>query len=56
MINDLIVTNASIWKYVDDTTLSEVIRNGQHSEAQGIINEVENWSIRYRVKLNTDKI
>ena len=55
MINDLIVSTASIWKYLDDTTLSEVIKNGQHSEAQGIVNEVENWSIRYRVKLNTDK-
>ena len=28
---------------------------GQHSEAQGIVNEVVNWSIRNRVKLNTDK-
>ena len=55
MINDLIVSNASIWKYVDDTTLSEVTKNGQHSEAQVIVNEVENWSITNRVKLNTDK-
>ena len=28
---------------------------GQHSEAQGIVNQVVNWSIRNRVKLNTDK-
>ena len=46
---------ASIWKYVDDTTTSEVTKKGQHSEAQGIGNEVVNWSIRNRVKLNTDK-
>ena len=26
MINDLTVSNASIWKYVDDTTTSEVIK------------------------------
>ena len=55
MINDLTVSNASIWKYVKDTTTSEVIKKGQHSEAQGIVNEVVNWSIRNRVKLNTDK-
>ena len=55
MINDLTVSNASIWKYVDDTTTSEVIEKGHHNEAQGIVNEVVNWSIRNRVKLNTDK-
>ena len=41
---------ASIWKYVEDTTTSKVTKKGQHSEAQGIVNEVVNWSIR-----NTDK-
>ena len=50
MINDLPVSNAFIWKYVDDTTTSQVIKKGQRSEAQGIVNEVVNWSIR-----NTDK-
>ena len=45
----------SIWKYVDYTTTSEVIKKGQYSEAHGIVNEVVNWSIRNRVKLNTDK-
>ena len=28
---------------------------GQHSEAQGIVNQEVNWSIRNKVKLNTDK-
>ena len=55
MINDLTIGNTSIWKYVDDTTTSEIIKKGQHSEAQGIVNEVVNWSIRSRFKLNTDK-
>ena len=55
MINDLPVSNAFIYKYVDDTTTSEEIKKGQHSEAQGIVNEVVDWSIRYRVELNTDK-
>ena len=40
---------------LDDTTTSEVIQKGHHSEAQGILNVVINWSIRNRVKLNSDK-
>ena len=49
MINDLAISNASLWKYVDDTTTSEV------SNAQTIADEVADWSNRNRVKLNTDK-
>ena len=55
MINDLAISNASLWKYVDDTTTSEVIRKGQVSNAQTIADEVADWSNRNRVKLNTDK-
>ena len=55
LINDLAINNASIWKYVDDTTASEVIRNGQVSNAQTIADEVAEWSNRNRVKLNIDK-
>ena len=55
MINDLVINNASIWKYVDDTTASEVIRKGQVSNAQTIADEVAEWSNRNRVKLNIDK-
>ena len=28
MINDLIVENARLWKYVDDTTISESVAKG----------------------------
>ena len=42
-------------KALSSSLTSEVIKKGQHSEAQGIVNEVVNWSIRNRVKLNTDK-
>ena len=55
MINDLAINNASIWKYADDTTASEVIRKGQVSNAQTVAHEVAEWSNRNRVKLNTDK-
>ena len=55
MINDLAISNASLWKYVDDTTASEVVRKGQVSNAQNIAYEVAEWSNRNRVKLNIDK-
>ena len=55
MINDLAISNASLWKYVDDTTASEVVRKGQVSNAQIIADEVAEWSNRNRVKLNIDK-
>ena len=55
MIKDLAINKASIWKYVDDTTASEVIRKGQMSNAQIIADEVAEWSNRNRVKLNIDK-
>ena len=29
MINDLIVKNARLWKYVDDTTISETVAKGE---------------------------
>ena len=34
MINDLRVPNVSSWKYVDDTTLDEVVENGKHTIIQ----------------------
>ena len=29
MINDLVVKNARLWKYVDDTTISETVAKGE---------------------------
>ena len=29
MINDLVVKNARLWKYVDDTTISEKVAKGE---------------------------
>ena len=34
MINDLVVENARLWKYVDDTTISEIVAKGKLSNAQ----------------------
>ena len=34
---------------------TEVVKKGHQSGAQSTVNEIINWSIRNRVKLNTDK-
>ena len=57
LINDLAIDNgiAHIWKYVDDTTASEVVTKGRASNAQQIADNVAKWSSDNRVKLNSDK-
>ena len=56
LINDLDVDNlANVWKYVDDTTASEVVAKGNRSCAQDIADKVAEWSMQNRVKLNSEK-
>lgn len=55
VINDLTVHGAKLWKYVDDTTVSEVVEKGQVSSAQQLVNSVVNWSICNRFQINSDK-
>lgn len=55
MIDDLAITNASLWKFVDDTTASEVVKKGHPSGAQNTTNQVIGWSKKNRLILNTDK-
>ena len=43
LINDLNlcdIKNADMWKYVDDTTTSEVITKGEKSNAQAVVDKV----------------
>ena len=54
MINDL-DRNAQQWKYVDDTTVSEVVVKGGESHAQAIANRVVEWSRENRVQPNADE-
>ena len=46
MINDLVVKNARLWKYVDDTTISETVAEGELiiSNAQRTKYTVVQWS------------
>ena len=54
MINNL-DTNAQQWKYVDDTTVSEVVVKGREIHVQAIADSVIEWSHKNRVQLNADK-
>ena len=54
MINNL-DTNAQQWKYVDDTTVSEVVGKGREIHVQAIADSVIEWSHENRVQLNADK-
>lgn len=61
MINDLVTPSAlfGMWKYVDNTTLSEKVPKGQQSRAQEAVDHVSNWSaenlILFFFQLNLDK-
>ena len=56
LINDLEINNVgNIWKYVDDTTTSEIVAKEAGSNSQIIANTVTQWSSENRVKLNSDK-
>ena len=54
MINDLDVNTPNLWKFVDDTTVSEVVPKETTNEAQSIVNQVIEWSHVNKVELNTD--
>jgi len=55
MINDLAPCDALLWKYVDDTTVSEVFPKEQASNVQKIVDRVEDWSRVNKFQLNSDK-
>ena len=55
MIKDLKHGAPSYWKFVDDTTASEIVPKGGVSEAQGIVNAFTTWSNNNRVQLHPDK-
>ena len=43
MINDLHPSGSDAWKYVDDTTLAEVVPRGGQSRIQVAVNAIEHW-------------
>ena len=55
MINDLRPSGSDAWKYVDDTTLAEVVPRGGQSVMQETLSAVEDWSNTNKLQLNADK-
>jgi len=57
MISDLNISSNifATWKYVDDTTISEIIPRGKSSEAQTAVDAVSSWSRDNLFQLNIDK-
>ena len=55
MINDLRITGVLTWKYVDDTTIAEVVPGGMDSHAQHAVNYLVEWSSSNLMQLNAAK-
>ena len=56
MINDLSIPDIfNMWKYVDDTTVSETIQKGQQSKAKQVVDHVSEWSKKNFFQLNCEK-
>ena len=56
LINELEINSAgNIWKYIDDTTTSEIVVKGASSSSQLIADTIAQWSFENRVKLNNEK-
>ena len=56
MINDLTVPSIfNMWKYVDDTTVSENIPKGQQSKSQEAVDAIYDWSKENLFQLNGEK-
>ena len=43
------------WRYVDDTTITEVVLRGAQSDIQRAVSAVEDWSLEQSIQLNADK-
>ena len=54
-INDLKLTDVAHWKYIDDTTVSEIIPRNGISQIQSRANELERWNTQNKFQLNVKK-
>ena len=55
MIQDLDIDSPYLWKFVDDTTASELSPKGSVSKSQNIVDCVIQWSDENRVQLHPEK-
>ena len=55
MNNDLKFVTASNWKYVDDTSVAEIVKKGDCSTIQRDAELVQIWSCENKLQLNIEK-
>lgn len=57
MINDLQISveNTNLYKYMDDSTVDEIICDPSDSKMQAVLNEVNVWSVNNNAQLNLSK-
>ena len=55
MIQDLNINSPYLWKFVDDTTASEILAKGSVSTAQNIADHVMQWSEENKLQLHPAK-
>ena len=55
MINGLRVSGFHSWKYMNDTTVAEIVARGESSDNQSAVHAVETWSCENHMTLNANK-
>ena len=55
MINDLDANGVSLWEYVDDLTITEVVPKGLTSDMQTTVNSIHSQSVNLKFTMNEDK-
>ena len=54
-VNDLVVDHDRRWKFVDDTSVSEVINKNEMGKMQSLVNVINTWCMKNDMKLNQTK-
>ena len=55
MLNDLRVPQVETWKYVDDTTVAEIVLHDASDDAQAAVKVTEDWFKAHKMQLNAEK-
>ena len=55
MINDLKINDSNICKFVDDTTLDEIVKKNEESRIQALIDDLTRQISEDQFKLNETK-
>ena len=55
MVNDLVVDHDRRWKFVNNTSVSEVINKNEMGKMQYLVNDINTWCTKNDMKLNQTK-